>query len=164
MIQFYVGDGKGKTTAAIGLAVRAVGAGKRVAFVQFDKGEDPGGKGYSERGVLESLRDVELHATGCDRRAPDGTFRTTVSDEDRAEARRGLEIVKKLLDEGKHDLISAYETVGGKMLCAEITAVDWDEEVLRALLNAAIQKSIDKGLNKLVLGMQENHPLPVLLR
>jgi len=38
MIQIYTGDGKGKTTAAVGLAVRAVGAGKKVTFFQFMKG------------------------------------------------------------------------------------------------------------------------------
>ncbi len=37
-IQVYTGDGKGKTTAALGLAIRAVGAGKKVFFAQFVKG------------------------------------------------------------------------------------------------------------------------------
>ncbi len=36
-IQVYTGDGKGKTTAALGLAIRALGAGLRVAFLQFFK-------------------------------------------------------------------------------------------------------------------------------
>lgn len=40
LIHLYTGDGKGKTTAAIGLAVRAAGAGKSVCFVQFMKGQD----------------------------------------------------------------------------------------------------------------------------
>lgn len=38
LIHIYTGDGKGKTTASVGLAVRAFGAGKKVAFVQFMKG------------------------------------------------------------------------------------------------------------------------------
>ena len=37
LIHLYTGDGKGKTTAAVGLAVRAAGAGKKVLFVQFAK-------------------------------------------------------------------------------------------------------------------------------
>ena len=38
MIQVYTGNGKGKTTAAIGLAIRALGAGHRVFMMQFMKG------------------------------------------------------------------------------------------------------------------------------
>ena len=37
LIHLYCGDGKGKTTAAVGLSVRAAGAGKRVLFAQFLK-------------------------------------------------------------------------------------------------------------------------------
>ena len=36
-ILIYTGDGKGKTTAALGLAIRAIGAGKKIAMVQFMK-------------------------------------------------------------------------------------------------------------------------------
>lgn len=42
LMHVYCGDGKGKTTAAIGLAVRAAGCGKRVVFAQFMKGNDSG--------------------------------------------------------------------------------------------------------------------------
>lgn len=42
MIHIYTGDGKGKTTAAVGLAVRCKGAGNKVLFVQFMKGMQTG--------------------------------------------------------------------------------------------------------------------------
>ena len=42
MIQLYCGDGKGKTTAAVGAAVRAAGRGRRVIFAQFMKGQPTG--------------------------------------------------------------------------------------------------------------------------
>ena len=42
MVHLYTGDGKGKTTAAIGLAMRAAGRGRAVTFAQFMKGSDTG--------------------------------------------------------------------------------------------------------------------------
>lgn len=55
MLHIYHGDGKGKTTAAMGLVLRMTGRGKRVAIAQFLKCEDSG-----ERLVLGSLPNVEL--------------------------------------------------------------------------------------------------------
>jgi len=49
-VQVYTGNGKGKTTAAIGLAIRALGAGKRVLFLQFMKS-----KVYSEHQILATI-------------------------------------------------------------------------------------------------------------
>ena len=57
--QVYTGNGKGKTTAAIGLAVRASGAGLRVFFGQFIKDD-----AYSEIGVLKSLAGVTVEQFG----------------------------------------------------------------------------------------------------
>ena len=48
--QVYTGDGKGKTTAALGLAIRAAGAGRQVYLGQFMKG-----KKYSEHRILDQL-------------------------------------------------------------------------------------------------------------
>ena len=59
-IQVYTGNGKGKTTAAIGLAIRALGAGKRVLFLQFMKS-----KIYSEHAILRTLSaNLTVETTG----------------------------------------------------------------------------------------------------
>lgn len=60
MLHIYCGDGKGKTTAAIGLAVRGSGAGMRVRFVQLMKGAYT-----SELSILENIPGLELRR--CDR-------------------------------------------------------------------------------------------------
>jgi cob(I)alamin adenosyltransferase len=58
-LQVYTGNGKGKTTAAIGLAVRALGAGMKVFFGQFVKcGE------YSELAILRDLENLTLRQYG----------------------------------------------------------------------------------------------------
>lgn len=58
-IQVYTGDGKGKTTAAIGLAVRAAGAGKKVCIIQFMKS-----LAYSEQKVLQTIPGITLLTVG----------------------------------------------------------------------------------------------------
>ena len=55
LVHIYCGDGKGKTTAAVGLAVRAAGAGQKVLFTQFFKNGDS-----SEIAVLRALENVEV--------------------------------------------------------------------------------------------------------
>ena len=61
LIHIYCGDGKGKTSAAAGLAVRAAGAGRQVLFTQFLKNGDS-----SELSVLRALENVEVFV--CDAR------------------------------------------------------------------------------------------------
>lgn len=56
MIQIYYGDGKGKTTCAMGAAVRASGAGMKVLIVQFFKSSKS-----SERIALKAIKNIELY-------------------------------------------------------------------------------------------------------
>ena len=75
MLQIYCGEGKGKTTASLGLALRMAGAGMKVAFVQFMKGGDTA--------ELNSLAKIEnIDVMRCDR---DYGFFNTLSDSDKAE-------------------------------------------------------------------------------
>ncbi len=80
-VQVYTGDGKGKTTAALGLCLRAVGAGLRVEMIQFLK------KGrFSEIKAMESLLpSVKVTQFGTGR-----FVRGRPCQEDIAEARQGL--------------------------------------------------------------------------
>ncbi len=104
LIQVYTGNGKGKTTASLGMAIRAVGNGLKVAIVYFDKG----GSHYSERKVLaERFKgEIDFWASGLDRIDPvTNRFRFGVTDEDKAEAARGLDVVRRIFREGKHQLV-----------------------------------------------------------
>ena len=59
MLQVYTGNGKGKTTAAIGLAIRSLGAGHRVYMMQFMKS-----LAYAEQHILKDLANMTLETTG----------------------------------------------------------------------------------------------------
>jgi cob(I)alamin adenosyltransferase len=114
-IHLYYGYGKGKTTAAVGLSTRMLGAGKRVAIVEFDKGFDQTKEHYYERRIFLKLKElgypIDIYSTGCERMNEDGTFRFKNAEEDFAEAKRALGIVKDLIMNGKQDLLVLDEFV-----------------------------------------------------
>ncbi|MDD5156071.1 MAG: cob(I)yrinic acid a,c-diamide adenosyltransferase [Candidatus Omnitrophica bacterium] len=62
MIQVYTGNGKGKTTAALGLALRACGAGMKIYICQFLKGQE-----YCELLALKKFKNIKIEqfGTGC---------------------------------------------------------------------------------------------------
>lgn len=108
-IHVYYGYGKGKTTALMGLAIRALGAGKKVAIVQFDKGYDGVHEHYGERHVIRKLKEIgyniDMYITGCERMNEDGTFRFKNADEDLDEAKRALKITRDLIVKGNQNLL-----------------------------------------------------------
>jgi cob(I)alamin adenosyltransferase len=95
-IHVLTGDGKGKTTAALGLAIRAAGAGLKVYFAQFiKKGE------YSEVKALKRYADlITIEQFGL------GRFTGKNPDpEDIRSARRGLERAKQIMVDNIHDVV-----------------------------------------------------------
>ncbi|PIP11821.1 MAG: cob(I)yrinic acid a,c-diamide adenosyltransferase, partial [bacterium (Candidatus Stahlbacteria) CG23_combo_of_CG06-09_8_20_14_all_40_9] len=60
MIQIYTGNGKGKTTAALGLALRAVGHGLKVIMIQFMKGK----VNYGELESVKRLPNFKIEQYG----------------------------------------------------------------------------------------------------
>ncbi|MGM0602567.1 MAG: cob(I)yrinic acid a,c-diamide adenosyltransferase [Bacillota bacterium] len=95
MIQVYTGNGKGKTTAAIGLAVRAVGAGMKVFIGQFVKGMK-----YSELKSLSEIENIDIEQYGLD------CFIVNEPEEkDIKAARRGLKEVSCILKSGDYQLV-----------------------------------------------------------
>ena len=95
-VQVYTGKGKGKTTAALGLALRAAGAGFRIFIAQFVKG-----RRFGEIEALERLRDrIEIRQFG---RAD--FIVGTPTPADRECARQGLEAVREILAAKQHRLV-----------------------------------------------------------
>lgn len=95
-VHVYTGNGKGKTTAALGLAVRAAGAGRRVIMVQFLKGRRCSEfRSLRKMGKLITLKQF---GSGC--------FVTKKpSSSDIAIAAKGFEISRKAVLSGKYDLV-----------------------------------------------------------
>ena len=117
-VQVYTGDGKGKTTAAMGLALRAAGAGLKVYIAQFVKSEK-----YSEIIALERFSDLitcRQYGSGC-------WLQGQPSDEDVQLARCGLEEVRRILVAGGHDVVILDEaniaTYFGLLSSDDLTAL-----------------------------------------
>ena len=104
-VQVYTGNGKGKTTASLGLALRAVGRGLRVCMVQFIKG---GGQ-YGEHVAAERLAPLlTIHQTGRD----GWIFRDRLDPEDIRIAREALETASEAITGGAYDLVILDEING----------------------------------------------------
>jgi len=95
-VQVYTGDGKGKTTAVLGLSIRAAGAGLKVFIAQFIKNGD-----YSEIKALKRFSDlitVEQFGLGC-------FIRGKPTSEDMEAARKGIEKVKSIITSGNYKIV-----------------------------------------------------------
>lgn len=108
LVQVYTGNGKGKTTAALGLSVRASGRGLKVAFIQFLK---PNGC-YGEQTALAAMDNIDLFSTGLDHMCG-----KEVSEQDDADATsRGVAIARDALTSGRYDLVVLDEVINSVRL------------------------------------------------
>jgi cob(I)alamin adenosyltransferase len=95
-VHVYTGDGKGKTTAALGLSIRAAGAGLKVFIAQFIKNGN-----YSEIKALKRYSDlitVEQFGTGR-------LVKGKPNSKDIEGARKGLEKVKSVVSSGNYKMV-----------------------------------------------------------
>jgi len=96
LVHVYTGDGKGKTTAAFGLALRALGRGLSVCVIQFLKGQESG-----EVLALKKFSNATVRQFGregfVDLESP--------SKEDKQFAKEGFDFAREIIDSGDFDLV-----------------------------------------------------------
>ncbi|MBS3970339.1 MAG: cob(I)yrinic acid a,c-diamide adenosyltransferase [Clostridia bacterium] len=141
MIQIYTGNGKGKTTAAFGLAMRAVGHGFKVRIIQFMKGST-----YS--GELNSAYKLGIEVFQFGRTCPHASVIKTgfmkcqgcgecwiglkeVTDLDIQKVKMAWQLARDTADEGKHDLLILDELLNSfkKDLLKVSEVADWLRQV-----------------------------------
>lgn len=101
-IQVYTGNGKGKTTASLGLAMRAIGRGWNVLIVMFTKGGNDYGELISFSQLCPGMKDnVRIVQAGLDRIV----YSTNLKDEDKKKIQEGWQIAKKAIKNDEYQLI-----------------------------------------------------------
>ncbi len=94
-IQVYTGNGKGKTTAALGIALRAICAGNKVFMGQFMKGQD-----YSELKAPDFIPTLKIEQFG------DPEFlKGEPTPKDYENAKKGLNTIKEAIVSGNYDMV-----------------------------------------------------------
>ena len=123
LTHIYYGDGKGKTTAALGLALRASGCGQRVVIVQFLKDWQCGE--LASLALLPNITVLRGKASG-------GTFVHDMSDEQKARTKdihdENLQAALDTQKNGQCDLLILDEAIDAYRLCV------LDEELFENLL------------------------------
>jgi cob(I)alamin adenosyltransferase len=100
LIQIYTGDGKGKTTAAIGQAIRAAGNGLKVVFVQFLKADDSG-----EVGVLSKMGPlIQIYRFNSQKK-----FIWNMEQDEidilKADTLKGYDFIRKIIEDASCDIL-----------------------------------------------------------
>jgi len=141
LVQVYTGNGKGKTSAAFGAALRAVGRGLNVYVIQFIKG----GFDYGELYSVKNLPNMKLAAFGR------GRFITEPQPpkEDVQLAREGFKLAQNTVNGGEYDLVVLDEI--NVVMHLKMISVD---EVLK------LMKNKPKHVELILTG--RNAPAPII--
>jgi cob(I)alamin adenosyltransferase len=124
-IQIYTGDGKGKTTASLGLALRALGHGWKVMIIQFTKGDQ--GTYYGElTSASKFMPNLDVAQFGLDRIV----YSHNINVEDYKEARKGWKMAKDAIQGGKYQLVILDEI----NICADLGMIKISE-IKETLIN-----------------------------
>ena len=97
LVQVFTGNGKGKTTAALGTIIRAAGHGFKIFIVSFMKGD----YAYGEYKTLSSLPDIEISQFGF-RKLTDPN---NITPEEKEQARLAMTAARDAIQSGKYDLV-----------------------------------------------------------
>jgi len=97
LVEIFTGSGKGKTSAALGVMLRALGHGLRVHIIFFMKGNFP----YGERNMLPQLPNVSFQSFGHEHFVDP----QNVQVEEREQASEALQAARAAIDSGKFDLV-----------------------------------------------------------
>ena len=97
LIQVYTGNGKGKTTAALGLAIRALGHGAKVHIIFYMKGKFP----YGEREILSKLPNLSYQVFGHEHLIDPNN----VKEDETEQAREALKASRLAIQSNKYDLV-----------------------------------------------------------
>lgn len=117
LVYILTGDGKGKTSAALGTVLRALGHGLRVYIVYFMKGDYP----YGERRILSQLPNVDFDSFG----SLEFVDPANIKPEEKEQARQALAAAREAMLSGSYDMVVLDEV----NLAAAWKLVELDEVV-----------------------------------
>src|SRR5574344_532126 len=121
-IQIYTGNGKGKTTASLGLAMRALGRNWKVLLIMFTKGGDNYGELTSFRNLSSKIKsNLTIRQAGLDRIV----YSKNVSESDCSEIQKGWQFAKDAIINDKYQLIILDEI----NIAIDLKIIDIDEVV-----------------------------------
>ena len=121
-IQVYTGNGKGKTTASLGLAMRALGRCWKVLIIMFTKGGDDYGELNSFRNLSpEITKNLTIIQAGLDRIV----YSNNKNQNDEEEIKKGWELAKKAIENDEYNLIILDEA----NIAIDLGFIDVDEVV-----------------------------------